>query len=179
MSARDSRRSPIGRDAERGSGQWRDVVGYEGVYRVSRTGQVYSCRAGRLLTPVLVKGYPSVRLSVRGRRVSGRVHRLVAMAFLGAPPAGKLECAHIDGNPLNNSADNLMWASRVENEGHKRGHGTARLGERSPHAKLSNDQAQIIRSAARRLLTRSELARLVGVSEDTIYDILSGKSYNG
>lgn len=42
------------------------------------------------------------------------VHRIVAEAFL-PNPLGLPEVDHKDGNPANNSVDNLKWVTRVEN----------------------------------------------------------------
>lgn len=47
------------------------------------------------------------------------VHRLVAMAFLPPPEAGRNEINHKDGNKLNNVVTNLEWCTRGENEWHK------------------------------------------------------------
>lgn len=47
------------------------------------------------------------------------VHRLVAEAFI-PNPENKIVVHHIDGNPLNNQVDNLMWVTLDE---HKEIHG--------------------------------------------------------
>ena len=52
-----------------------------------------------------------------GLRRSFYVHRLVAMAFI-PNPENKPEINHIDGNPKNNSIDNLEWCDRFENMKH-------------------------------------------------------------
>ena len=117
--------------------EWKDVVGYEGLYQVSNTGKVRSI--DRMLTyrngvVVFAKGkelyftatkptkrHPNIRYSVqlwkdnRARLFS--VHRLVAIAFI-PNPEGKPTVNHIDGNPMNNNVENLEWATYSENEKH-------------------------------------------------------------
>lgn len=44
-----------------------------------------------------------------------RVHRLVALAFLGEPLPEQTDVDHIDSNKLNNHYTNLEWVTRSEN----------------------------------------------------------------
>ncbi|PVX27042.1 MAG: HNH endonuclease [Candidatus Bathyarchaeum sp.] len=46
---------------------------------------------------------------------SERVHRIVAMGFLGQPPTKKHVVDHVDTNKQNNRPDNLRWFTRLEN----------------------------------------------------------------
>ena len=46
---------------------------------------------------------------------SERVHRIVAMGFLGQPPTKKHVVDHVDTNKQNNRPDNLRWVTRLEN----------------------------------------------------------------
>lgn len=94
---------------------WKDVVGYEGLYEVSDSGQVRSVRTGEILRPwVNVKGYEIVSLS-NLIRTSSRVNRLVCEAFHGPAPDDKPNALHRDGDQSNNRADNLHWGSTSEN----------------------------------------------------------------
>lgn len=95
---------------------WRDVVGYEGLYRVSSTGKVYSILAGRILkTCISNTGYELVCLrSVDGKRHQKTVHRLVATAFV-PNPKGLPIVNHKDEDKLNNQADNLEWCTYTYN----------------------------------------------------------------
>jgi predicted transcriptional regulator len=46
---------------------------------------------------------------------SERVHRIVAVGFLGQPPTKEHVVDHIDTNKQNNRPDNLRWVTRLEN----------------------------------------------------------------
>jgi transcriptional regulator with XRE-family HTH domain len=46
---------------------------------------------------------------------SERIHRIVAMGFLGQPPTEQHVVDHIDTNKQNNRPDNLRWVTRLEN----------------------------------------------------------------
>lgn len=109
--------------------QWKPVAGYEGIYEVSDQGRVRSLdrtivyrdgrvwRAkGKMLNPSRAKdgGYPVVVLSQHSKRAHHYVHRLVLETFVGPPPEG-MECRHMDGNPENNTVENLRWGTRYEN----------------------------------------------------------------
>jgi hypothetical protein len=69
--------------------QWRDVVGFEGKYRVSNRGRVQNVRSGRFLRgSPNAGGYVVVRLAAeRGRGTLFYLHRLVCRAFNGPPPS--------------------------------------------------------------------------------------------
>jgi len=107
------------------STQWLPIPGYEGLYEASDDGRVRSVLPhpkGRtparhvLAQSVHSNGYANVGLrNASGRKVIG-VHRLVALAFHGAPNPGDEAC-HIDGNKLNNHARNLRWGTHAENVG--------------------------------------------------------------
>lgn len=107
--------------------EWRDVIGYEGLYQVSNLGRVRSLDRvivtkngvkrpykGQILTPVIdTHGYETFQL---GRRNHAKTHRLVAMAFIPNPnPIEYNVINHKDENPRNNCADNLEWCTQSYN----------------------------------------------------------------
>lgn len=96
---------------------WRDVVGYEGMYKVSSKGRVASLRKGemRLLHPALTKsGYYRVSLKIRPRQNHLLVHRLVAEAFIPNPNEYEF-INHKDETRTNNSVENLEWCTKLYN----------------------------------------------------------------
>lgn len=129
--------------------EWRDIVGYEGLYQVSNLGRVKSVphlvknRSGcRMLPERILKqrnsswggNYLQVQLYNRQNRECKAVHRLVAEAF-HINPENKCDVNHIDGNKQNNCASNLEWATRSENIQHAMNtglHGRSRKGKGYP-----------------------------------------------
>lgn len=66
-------------------------------------------------------GYARVVISKDGKPYSKSVHRLVAEAFI-PNPENKPTVNHKDANKLNNSVDNLEWATWKENMTHAIAH---------------------------------------------------------
>ena len=101
-------------------------------YRISDDGKIYSCYEGlghkakpsnnwKELQQVYDKssGYMLVTLSNKNGRKNKRVHRLLMETFIPNPnPSYYKHVNHKDGNKLNNSLDNLEWASPKENAAH-------------------------------------------------------------
>lgn len=108
--------------------EWRDVVGYKGLYMVSSFGRIASLtkkvsnRYGtrtipcKLLSPsISTYGYCKVILCLNANnRKHVKVHRLVAEAFIPNPD-NKPQVDHIDRNKQNNNVGNLRWCTLSEN----------------------------------------------------------------
>lgn len=107
---------------------WKPVVGYEGLYRVSSIGNVYSeikdvptkwgssfKRGGIVLKSSLdADGYERVRLYKNQKSKTVQVHRLVAMAFIDKVE-GKDQVNHMNGKRNDNRLENLEWCTCKEN----------------------------------------------------------------
>lgn len=92
-----------------------DIPGYEGLYKVSTDGAVYSVARMKLLRAYKGKSnYYKVGLYRNGKVQYVRVHRLVAEAFI-PNEQNKPQVDHIDGDTTNNNVDNLRWATPKEN----------------------------------------------------------------
>lgn len=99
--------------------EWRDVVGYEGLYKVSSHGRIKSYheryKKPRILkTSMTTTGYRKVELAKNKKKKSLKVHRIVAEAFI-LNEENKPYVNHLDSNPLNNNVNNLEWCTQKEN----------------------------------------------------------------
>lgn len=118
--------------------EWRVIADFPD-YAVSSHGNIVRVRAdsrNHALTGKPLKanpgksGYLALTLCRDGKHFRLRVNRIVCEAFHGAPPSPRHHAAHGDGDRKNNRANNLRWATGVENEADKRLHGTAAIGDR-------------------------------------------------
>jgi hypothetical protein len=166
---------------------WRDIPGYEGAYQVSNMGRVKSLsrsspivyRDGRIakrtlrekiLTPCVNKrGYESLVLRLDGKDHTYEVHRLVAAAFMGPRPEGQ-ETRHLDGNRLNNRADNLAYGTHSQNQ-------LDLYTYRGYHHKLTPSDVLAIRARVARGETGRYVARDFGISESMVTAIKRREVY--
>ena len=109
----------------------RSVAGYEGLYQVSETGIVISLereitskkgikrqiKRKEITARKNNRGYLYVRLNKNGLTKAYLVHRLVAAGFIPNPEALP-QVNHLDGDRLNNQAENLEWAMASSNMKH-------------------------------------------------------------
>ena len=166
--------------------RWLTVARGGGVYDVSSLGYVRSLshmtngrgwREGRVLKPSATpSGYSQVQLSVDGRVEHAYVHDLVAEAFIGPKPEGQ-EVRHGPGGKSDNSAANLSYGTHKQNIDDMIEHGTRTSGDRHHLAKLTDEDADVIRDARRRRVSVTDLAAQYHVSKATISRITSQQSY--
>lgn len=110
---------------------WKDVPGYEGLYKVSNLGNVKSLERKSFMLinnceriykekirkqVINKRGYYTVNFTKENYIKNFTVHQLVAMAFLNHIPCGlDLVIDHIDENKLNNKLENLQIITQREN----------------------------------------------------------------
>jgi hypothetical protein len=92
--------------------EWRVVPSYP-LYQVSDYGRVRRTGNKRTIAQRLsAQGFPQVTLSIRNQTVVRFVHVLVAEAFIGPQPFDYF-VQHVDGDKVNNTAENLAYARGV------------------------------------------------------------------
>lgn len=110
---------------------WKPIEGYDGRYEVSSLGRVkslnyHNTKERRIMKPYKNTSkhgnipYLQVDLHNGGIRKSLKVHYLVCAAFHGPRPLDidgdtNIEVMHLNGNSLDNRAENLAWGRHYDN----------------------------------------------------------------
>ena len=165
--------------------EWKDVIGYEGLYQVSNHGrvkhltQIHKNRFGECTKQEHIVGYKGsngymyVVLHKNNKPHTVTIHSLVAKAFI-PNPNGYACINHKDETHDNNNVDNLEWCDKEYNNNY----GT--LAERKKvimrnHPKTSKPvwcmENSITYSSAR------EAARNLGVCPSNIINCCNGKQH--
>lgn len=100
---------------------YKDVVGYEGLYKVNNKGDILSLGNGKsffgvkhLIPAKQENGHMVVTLHKNGNQITKKVHRIVAEAFI--PNPNKYETInHINHNKEDNNVENLEWCTQRYN----------------------------------------------------------------
>lgn len=113
---------------------FKPIIGFEGLYEISNLGRVRSSDRiqkkkagsfGLLKGKILANSkdtnnYFFIRLWGPNGTKTLKIHRLIALHFIDNPePILYTEINHKDGNPSNNSIENLEWCSRSQNQKHR------------------------------------------------------------
>lgn len=125
-----------------------------------------------------------LRVFIAGKRY--RPHRFIAELFV-PNPENKPEVNHIDGNKLNNRADNLEWTTRSENQKHAYKLGLQKPSEKQKQAASKWNKEHRIKKvyqydAKGDLLnvfeSQQEAAKILNLSEASISRILNEQRNN-
>lgn len=162
--------------------EWRPVVGYEGFYEVSNIGRVRRVPGSvntrtkpfLKLTPDKA-GYPLFTICTNGIKRSGKVHRVVAAAFIGKCPEG-WAVNHKDGVKHNNVVDNLEYMTISDNVKHAFAAGFNQRGERNGMAKMNDETVRKMRSMYPALSYR-QISTVFGFSYNATRLAIQGKSW--
>jgi len=96
----------------------KDVEGYEGYYAITSLGRIWSHRRKKYIkTHIDAQGYMRVTFTVKNKRASFKLHRLVGFSFVDNP-LYKPQINHKNGNKTDCRACNLEWVTARENLQH-------------------------------------------------------------
>lgn len=144
---------------------WKDVIGYEGLYKVSNLGRVKSPKGLKKIR-VKSKGYHIVDLWNKKPKTK-YIHRLVGISFIKNPK--KLPTInHKDGVKSNNSSKNLEWASYSDNNNH-----AIKIGLRKTFDKV--EVKRLYESG----FTKKEIVKKMNLSIPTIHNFLKNLEDKG
>lgn len=159
--------------------QWKDIVGYEGLYQVSDMGRVKSLprqtTSGIILKSAIrhESGHLGVTLCKNGKRKTYCVHQLILITFVGFCPNG-MECCHNNGIKTDNRLNNLRYDTHSNNILDSVKHGTHvdSKGEKHGSSKLTEQQVKEIRELAiSGEYTPKMIAKMFEISPKTVSNI--------
>lgn len=168
---------------------WKDIPGYEGVYRISNLGNIISLsrlviseKSKRTIKEKELKpskdkdGYPQVVLQLNKSKKRFYLHILMLTIFGPPKPFDEAVCRHLDGSKDNFQISNLTWGSNVDNMADKLIHGTDSRGYKSPITKLTPD---LVKEIKERLKTESaaSIAKSLNLGKTTVLRIKHNKGY--
>jgi HNH endonuclease/NUMOD4 motif len=152
----------------------KDVIGFEGYYKVDESGNVYNAKTGRIKKqPVHWKGYSVVTLRKPGICKTFRTHRLVAEAFIPKVD-GLNQVNHKNGIKTDNRLENLEWCNNSQNQLH-----SIRLGLRK--MKTGVDSARnrlVVHKEMGVFMTLKDAAFVSGLSESQFGKMIRGSQFN-
>lgn len=106
---------------------------------------------------------------------SRKAHRAMYQMFVGPIPEGAL-VRHTCDNPPCVNIDHLLIGTHSDNMQDALDRGRIRVGEDTPTAKLTNEQADEIKRRRESGERGSDLAREFGVTPSTVCDIYKGRT---
>lgn len=159
---------------------WKDIPNYEGLYQASNYGNIKRIlfinnkiikKQNKILKQTInKKNRKYVSLYKNNNRKNCLVHRLVAQAFM-PNPNNYPEINHIDGNPLNNSINNLEWCTKKQNSVHAYNNNLSKLKEYN-----KKNSKPIIRSDGIKYENSYIASKELNVSVCSIRDVLKGRT---
>ena len=98
-------------------------------FLATRDGDIFSLYTNEKIPSHLHSGYLEVYLRHSEKTtIRIKLHRVIAYCFV-PNPFNKPDINHLDGNKLNNNADNLCWCTPYENNLHARNFGLNNISE--------------------------------------------------
>ena len=163
--------------------QWKPLVidNYKTRYLISNFGHVKNKKTGKILLSSHMSNDNHHCISLRIKKGQKKaktyyIHRLVAIAFI-PNPENKPEVNHINGDKSCNYDFNLEWCTRTENQIHAAKHGLTNANHNNVRRTSEDQVIRICEMLEENKLNQKEIARRVGCSRHSVFNILHKKSY--
>jgi hypothetical protein len=158
---------------------WKPIEGFEGLYEISNLGNVKSLRryhaSERILKAYLhTNGYLAVNLYKNGKRLTKKIHRLVAETFI-ENHHHLCEVNHIDGCKTNNKIENLEWCTSQQNNAHAVQTGLRKSIKNNPSCSKRIDMYSNDGVFIRTFPSMHEAERITGIAQSNITRCCHGK----
>lgn len=170
------------------------IDGYEGLYSVSESGEIYGHFYGepqKLNLAEQQNGYLTFSLNKDAVKKTGVVHRIVANAFI-KNPLNKPVVNHKNGIKTDNTVYNLEWCTQSENTQHaydnglcafstKRRNDTRERSKQYSHMRsmfTADEASDVLEMMSVLNLSQAETARILGCNRDTVWRLANGYTTN-
>jgi len=154
-------------------------------FKLSNYGRILCCKDDKefLKKKSFINGYEtiSVKQVVNNKHTSRYVHKLVAEHFIEKENDEQVYVLHINYDKLDNTVDNLKWATKREKELHqfKNPVFVKSIKNKKTSYKLTEGKVKIIKKQLRNKRTRiTMIAKRFGVSDMQIHRIKSGENWS-
>lgn len=154
--------------------EWVEINGY----KISNYGKIIGKSGKEIKVSVTRWGYRACHINLgEPYGIANNFHRAVAMAFI-PNPNNLPEVNHIDGDKLNNRAENLEWVSKQQNQYHASHILNKRVGKFHYDTSLSDELVLEIYDKCKNTdLKYKDIAKLYNISPDTPAKIAQGYSW--
>ncbi len=148
-------------------------------YEISNLGSVKSFKHKqvKILKPGINKnGCRRAVLYRNGNIYIKDIAYLVLLTFIGPCPKGK-EVSHLNGNPLNDTLENLKWETHEENQYRKIEYDVYLKGKKSGRAKLKNKDIFQVKELLKQGFAQRKIAMKFNVSEYAINKVKNNRPW--